>query len=297
MVWAFAVYPFMANVRAQPDVSESALAIASAGRIVRVGTPGSSRTTDMPLEVYVARVLAAEGEPGAGVAAQQALAIAIRTFALANRHRHSGDGFGLCDTTHCQVLRASTATSRDAAVATAGRLLLYRGQPAEVFYSASCGGRSEAASNLWPGASYPYLRSHPDDVCQREPPWTLELSLRELRQKLVAAGFAGENLRDVRVDRRNDSGRVMRLRISGLQPEVVAGDQFRTAIGVGVLRSTAFTVIRRGSSVQFSGRGYGHGVGLCVVGAGRRARRGESVEAILAQYYPRLEIARLDRLR
>ena len=39
---------------------------------------------------------------------------------------------------------------------------------------------------------------------------------------------------------------------------------------------------RDGNSVRFTGVGYGHGVGMCVIGSGRRARR-ESLEAILAQ--------------
>ena len=45
--------------------------------------------------------------------------------------------------------------------------------------------------------------------------------------------------------------------------------------------------------VRFTGRGYGHGVGMCVIGAGRRARRGETVDAILAQYYPNLQLTDL----
>jgi hypothetical protein len=47
--------------------------------------------------------------------------------------------------------------------------------------------------------------------------------------------------------------------------------------------------------VRFTGRGYGHGVGMCVIGAGRRAQRGESADAILATYYPGVVIASLDR--
>ena len=61
----------------------------------------------LPLEVYVAQVLSAEGEPNAAEAAAQALAVAIRTYALFNAGRHQRDGYDLCDTTHCQVLRAA----------------------------------------------------------------------------------------------------------------------------------------------------------------------------------------------
>src|SRR4029450_5051060 len=106
---------------------------------------------------YIAQVLAGEGQPRAGDAAQQALAITARTFALANRNRHRSEGYDLCDTTHCQVVRPATAITRRAAESTTGRVLLHQGQPAFVFYSAWCGGKSELASQVWPGAvDYPY---------------------------------------------------------------------------------------------------------------------------------------------
>jgi SpoIID/LytB domain protein len=285
------------SVSAQEEVTEAMLASASNGRSVRVGPVARrGKVMALPLEVYVARVLAGEGEPRALGAAQEALAVAIRTFALANLERHGRDGFNLCDSTHCQVLRASSSDSRRAAMASAGRVLTYHGEPAEVFYSASCGGYSESASVVWPGADFPYMRSIPDEVHDDEEPWTTDLSLRQIQQSLARVGFEGGRLGDVHVDERSDSGRVARLKLPGLRPDVVAGEQFRAALGATVLRSTAFSVVRQGSRVRFTGRGYGHGVGMCVIGAGKRANRGETAEAILAQYYPGLQVATVDGL-
>src|SRR5436189_211006 len=83
----------VAAVAAQ-DPTDAALESASSGRTVGVqlGAGGNRRIVDLPIESYVARVLAGEGEPGAGEAAQQALAIAIRTFTIANAGRHRRDG-------------------------------------------------------------------------------------------------------------------------------------------------------------------------------------------------------------
>jgi stage II sporulation protein D len=283
-----------ASLSAQTDIADADLERASTGRSVTVGSPSAGgRTASVPLELYVARVLAGEGEPGAPRATQQALAIAVRTFAMANLGRHRRDGFDLCDTTHCQVPRAATATSREATLATAGRVLTYNGAPAEVFYSASCGGRTESASQIWPAANLPYLRSVVDDVHADEMPWTLELTLREVQRALEPAGFAGNELKDVVVEGRSESGRAQRIRLVGLRPESIAGEPFRAAIGQRVLRSTAFTLERRGDTLRFTGRGYGHGVGMCVIGAGRRARRGEGVDDILRAYYPGLAIESL----
>ena len=254
---------------------------------MRVRTRG--RVTAVPAELYVARVIAGEGEPNAPDAALQALAIAIRTFAAANTGRHRRDGFDLCDSTHCQVLRPSTPASREAALITAGRVLMYGGRPADVFYSASCGGRSEAVTDVWPGAlDHPYLLSVEDDVHEGEAPWVVDLPVSRVETALRRAGFAGRRLKDLRIERRSVSGRVTRLHVSGMRPDTIAGDDFRLAVGARELRSTAFSVKKVGHAFRFTGRGYGHGVGMCVVGAGRRAARGETAAEILRRYYPGL---------
>ena len=63
-------------------------------------------------------------------------------------------------------------------------------------------------------------------------------------------------------------------------------NDFRLALGSTELRSTAFTLTRSGDRLTFTGRGYGHGVGMCVIGAGRRAARGESAAQILGALLP-----------
>ena len=280
---------------AAQDVSDTELERASGGSTVRVRIASNGTAlVDLPVELYVARVLAGEGEPRAPAAAQQALAIAIRTFVAANAGRHRGGGFDMCDTTHCQVLRPSTPASRAAALATASQLLTYQGRPAAVFYSASCGGRSEAASQMWAGAGdLPYLRSAEDDVHGDDESWTVDVPLTRVEQTLRRIGFEGRHLRDVEVERRTGSGRVAMVRLSGLRPDSITGDDLRAAIGAREVRSTQFRVTKRGGLLHFEGRGYGHGVGLCVVGAGRRAARGETAAEILEQYYPGVRVESL----
>ena len=276
--------------QAQIDVTDVDL-VAVSTRTVALGAAGGVKIGDLPLEIYVARVLAGEGEPNAPEATQQALAIAIRTYAVFNAGRHKREGFDLCDSTHCQVPRSANANSRRAALATAGRILTYMGAPAEIFYSASCGGRSETASAAWPtiGVTRPYLRSVKDNVHDDDVPWTLEKSLSALQADLERNGFSG-TLKNVEIKSRTKSDRAAVLKISGMHPDRIAGDQFRAAIGTTVLRSTAFSLKKDHDTVRFTGRGYGHGVGMCVIGAGRRARRGETVTEILKAYYPGLKI-------
>ncbi|MEZ5285399.1 MAG: SpoIID/LytB domain-containing protein [Vicinamibacterales bacterium] len=265
-------------------------------RLGRTGRDGRTRVQVMDLDGYVAEVLAGEGQPRAGAAAQQALAITARTFAAANRNRHRAEGFDLCDTTHCQVVRPSTSTTRDAAAATAGQVLMDGAQPASVFYSAWCGGRLENASQVWEGAAD---FDHPDvdDACRDEPPWESDIRARDVERALAAAGLRGGRLRGLRVLQRNRSGRVVRLRADGFVPSEISGTDFRMAMGrVGgwqLLKSTAFEVERTGQGYRFRGRGFGHGVGLCVVGAGARSARGATAADILRFYFPTLRVERL----
>jgi stage II sporulation protein D len=294
---AIAAAAVVARAAQAVDVADADLARASRGLTVRVGSPSHGReTTSIPLEVYVAQVLAAEGEPNAPDAAEQALAVAARTYALFNGGRHAKDGYDVCDTTHCQVLRASSAATRRAAQATAGLVLTYQGAPADLYYSASCGGRTERASDVWPKVSLPYLDSVEDDVHEDDPSWTFERTLDDLRDALARAGARGRRLEDVVIESRTGSGRVGRVGLPGLEPASMNSNDFRLAVGSTELRSTAFTVARAGDRVTFTGKGYGHGVGMCVVGAGRRALRGESAQSILARYYPGLALEDVSRV-
>jgi len=264
-------------------------------RLGRIRADNGTKIESIALDDYIGQVLAGEGQPMAGDAAQQALAITARTFALANRNRHRREGFDLCDTTHCQVTRPATATTRRAAESTSGRVLLYQGQPAFVFYSAWCGGRTELASQVWSGAiDYSSGPARDDDACEDEPGWVSEVRVAQIEQALRAAGLRGSRLRNLRVLSRNTSERVARIAVEGFTPAEISGHDFRMAVGRVAgwqsIKSTAFDVERTATGYRFRGHGFGHGVGLCVIGAGRRASKGATAIDILKFYYPGLTI-------
>ena len=97
-----------------------------------------------------------------------------------------------------------------------GQVLLVNGAPASVFHSASCGGRTERPSAVWPGADDPsYLPSKSDRACGGEPRWAAEIPVQDLERTLVAAGYRGTRLRDLEVDGRSASGRVARVPWTG----------------------------------------------------------------------------------
>ncbi len=268
------------------------------GAVIRLGIArrgGGYTVESVPLERYVARVLAGEAAHDSPPAALDALAIAVRTFALANLGRHRADQFDLCDSTHCQVARAATPVTEAAAGRTAGQILAVNGAPASIFYTASCGGRTEVPSAVWPAAvDPPYLPSRPDTACSGDPVWQSELGEEDIVRSLHAAGFRGSRLNDLRIAARDASGRVARLRVDGLQPAEISGPDFRTAIGRTVgwqeVKSTAFEVARTPGGYRVTGHGWGHGVGLCVLGSVRLAAAGETSAAILQRYFPGLQL-------
>ena len=291
-------------------VLAAVLVLATSARTMTDGNPlelkigvaragGGYSVTTVPIETYVARVLTGEALPDSQPAALEALAITIRTYALANRSKHAADGFELCDETHCQVMRTTTPATERAAAATAGRVLLDNGAPASIYYSASCGGRTEVPSAVWPGASDPpFLPTQPDDACARTPAWAAELSRVDLQRAFQAGGFRGDRLREMRILEHNASGRVSRLRLEGLQPNEITGQDLRVVVGRTLgwqhIKSTAFELTSAPDGYRFSGHGSGHGVGLCVIGSARLAEVGTSADAILHRVLPRTDHRRAD---
>src|SRR5262249_9125801 len=121
-----------------------------------------------PLEEYVAKVLDGEASSFKSPEALRAMAVAVRTYALAFRARPAAGGFDLCDSTHCQALRMnpSSAMSREAAASTEGELLWYRGVLAHTYYHRNCGGKLEDGRVL-EGRTVPYLQIKSDAYCIR----------------------------------------------------------------------------------------------------------------------------------
>lgn len=272
--------------------------ISEGGVVLRVGTlrPGGGyEIGSLELEDYVARVLAGEAAAHSPPAALDALAITARTFAIVNRGRHGREGFDLCTLTHCQVLREPGQAARAAANRTAGQILAWHDAPAAVFYTASCGGVTEKPSNVWPGAEDPpYLKARADRACRGEPHWTAQIPAPDLDRALHASGYRGGPLRDITRAGRTSSGRVATVRVVGLVPEELTAQDFRTVVGrvLGwhLIKSTDFSVRRTGAGFYFEGHGFGHGVGLCVLGSVNRAEHGDSAKSILSAYFPGLKI-------
>ena len=266
--------------------------------VARSGKGGGYEVQTYELEEYVAQVVAGETLRSTPAAAREAIAIAARTFALANRGRHRDAGFDLCTLTHCQVVRPAYAEAREAASRTAARVLTANGQPAPVFYSAACGGTLDdfaaIATPVDRSRELAWMKARRDPAGVVEPTWTSTLRVSALESVFKEAGWRGQRLRNLRIES-DSNGRARRVHLEGLEPSVVPVNDFRRLVGQRLgwqlVKSTAFSARRTASGFELEGRGSGHGVGLCLFGAAALASRGRDVEAILAIYFAGLVLS------
>ena len=261
-----------------------------------------SITVTLPLEEYVAAVLTAESGDFQNAESRKAMAVVARAYATRFRGQHSKEGFDFCDTTHCQAFGWKTppAAIQAAVNATRGEVLRYDGKVAATFYHQNCGGTTASAAEAWPGVSEAYLTSHADPYCAARGALTWESAIRvaDLSRALRANGLASpQGWNAIEIVSRSKSGRVDLLRLTGGSGGAarISASTFRFAVdralGWEKIRSNFFEVRNLGEDIVFSGRGSGHGVGLCQVGAEEMAREGKSYSEILGFYYPGTQLA------
>src|SRR5262245_8069744 len=251
----------------------------------------------LPLEDYVAAALAGESGNFQHQESLKAMAVAVRTYAAHFRQRHGSEGFDFCDSTHCQTLnfKGTGPQIRAAVEATRGEMLWYQGSPAATFYHQNCGGTLAAAQEAWPDLRAPYLKQQADPYCVRGVPlpWKAQLERKQLEKALRAQGLSVPAEWDkLEIVKRAPSGRVLKLAFHSMgdAPQLISASSLRFAIGRSLgwnqVRSDLYEVETTADSVIFSGRGAGHGVGLCQAGAEEMAKEGKTYRQILAFYYP-----------
>jgi len=211
-------------------------------------------------ELAVASVVAAESPPHATSNALAAQAIAARSFLLGATTAHTGADF--CDTTHCQFLReppAADSPFSKAVQRTAGLVLQCRNPGDDAthtlaaMYSRSCGGRTRTLAELGLPARGYPYYAVECAFCRAHP---------ELWQRDLDTGTAN-----------NERARLDYNRIHGWS--ALPGH------------------IDSASALRIEGRGIGHGLGLCQLGAADMAARGATFAEILSHYYPNTALARL----
>ncbi len=185
------------------------------------------------------------------IEALKAQAIIARSYALANINSHASEGFNLCDTTHCQVYggydNENIATNL-AVDETRGQYITYNGNIISANYHSNSGGITEDSGNAW-SQSLPYLSSVEDDFSNNAPnsSWTFSLSVSDIQSKLTSSGIDLGQINNIVILETTDANRVLSLKIEGSKDEIIiTGSQLRSILGATALKSTWFTVSKKG---------------------------------------------------
>lgn len=228
--------------------------------------------------------------------------------------------FDVCADDHCQryqgLTRATGTTVRKAIDSTWGQVLTYEGKLCDARFSKCCGGRMEKFSTCWEDRDMPYLQALADtpghgdghSFCNTTDKEILSQVLNNYDQETVdfyrwTAGYDIDELSEL-VRRRSgidvgriidmvplekgESGRIYSLKIVGSERTLTVGKELeiRRILSESHLKSSAFEVEFRDDKVLLHGRGWGHGVGLCQIGAAVMASKGYTYKEILQHYYP-----------
>ena len=266
----------------------------------------------LPMEAYLAGVLANELYPSWHVEAYKAQCIAARTYALMQRNARRRYDFDVYDSTLSQVyggVGTETDKTWEAVEATWGVAATYRaagGKRAllKTYYHSTCGGDTVAAGGVFGGSTpAPLAGGTKCTYCRKSPKYRwapVVLTKRHVTDALQRSGSAsltqlGPVWRVEVAARTGTGGRAERIRIvdtAGKSVLLRAG-YWRILVGASKVPSTWFDIEDRGDRIALTGgRGYGHGVGLCQWGAQYLAAHGKRGEEIVRYYYPGVELAK-----
>lgn len=247
------------------------------------------------LDDYLRATLPREMPPNFHLEALKAQAVAARAFTFRRLNRYRQWGYDLCDHAPCQVyggVDAEHPNTNRAVEATMGEVLTHGGRVLEAVYAANCGGHTAPIEVAMTGTQpLAPLRGVSDadangaPFCRLAPnfAWELVLTREELGRRFPQVG----RMQGIAIVQRTAAGHVQRVRIRGARATLtLAGAEFRTAIGVGRVRSLMFDLQPQREGWRLTGRGSGHGAGMCQWGAQGRALAGQTYRQILEAYYP-----------
>lgn len=270
------------------------------------------------MEDYLMSVISSEMKSSASIELLKAHAVISRSWLKARLkdHKAGHEHFDVCADDHCQRYQGLTmAVGDDVCLAidrTWGQVLEYGGDICDTRYSKCCGGRTELFSTCWEDVDLPYLQSVEDPFCDCENSsilsqvlndydlhtadfhdWTVQYTTDELSELVrTRTGIDFGTIVALEAVERGPSGRIKYLRITGTLREEVIGKELaiRKALSSSHLKSSAFEIEKSPDGFVLKGRGWGHGVGLCQIGAAAMAAQGYDYRQILSHYYVGAEI-------
>ena len=287
------------------------------------GTQTAINTID--LEDYLCSVISSGMSANSPMELLKAHAVISRSWAIRAIQKPNHEGFHVCADDHCQRyegLRRMTEKAVEAVRATKGQVLVYGDEICDCRYYKCCGGKTEVWRTCWEDIDVPYIQSVRCDWCKSPSPKVLRLVLNDYDQETkdfrdwrvsytadelseiirTKSGIDFGEIIDLIPLKRGASGRIYELQIVGSKHTEIIGKELKIRLWLSrtCLYSSWFEVEKNPSyivhpSFVLTGHGWGHGAGLCQIGAAVMASEGKSYEEILSYYYAgsRLSVATL----
>ena len=242
----------------------------------------------LDIEDYVKGVINKEAIPSWPVEAKKTQAVLARTFAVYQKmFNPRSEFFDLAPTVLDQVydgLGKEDVTSVEAVNATRGEVITLGSDPAKIYFHSTCGGTVSSSAEIWKKEE-PHLQELHCSYCAKSSlyRWTRKIKAADLAKKLGVKSL--KSLKTVRGKTRVDS-----VVVEGKKIPV---NKFRELVGFSVIWSNDFTVTKSGADFVFSGKGAGHGVGVCQWGMAGMAKQGKNHYEILKFYLKGIEIRKM----
>jgi len=248
--------------------------------------------------------------PESLIEALKAQAVAARTYTYKRMLERQNAPFDMAATVQDQVYGGADSEYRESDLAikmTEDLIMVFKDSLINAYYHSTCGGKTANIEDVWEKPYCSYLRSVSDldpsgqPYCQISPrfnwqeKWTNSIFFDQIRNnllKLFPEKVLQGPIKEITVKEYFPCGRVKRCVFSGNNWTVdIGGDRLRFIIrrdtpDKSILRSANFKIVSLcPNEVLINGTGYGHGVGMCQMGAIGRAAANQSFEEILKAYY------------
>lgn len=271
---------------------------------------GCDVINELTLEDYLATLLPKEMNSSWPIEALKAQAVAARSYAYfkiktnqvsktkgfsTNYHLESSEKHQVSGSYYDATKRTYLATRK-----TKGEVLTVKNNTVTpIFFHSKCGGKTLTPEQVWKNevAGYesvdcPFCHKHGTKDWKRvykksSLGWNLQRVLRQYNKSKM-------NLKRHKyyIEENTDMNAYMKL-LTDDEMKYVKKSRLRAVMGRKALPSNNFAINDKGSQVEITGSGYGHGVGMCQFGAKELALKGFTYKQILAHYFPGLKLKKL----
>ena len=265
---------------------------------VRVKQTESGNIVEVPLEEYVAGVVAGEMPITFETEALKAQAVAARSYVLKKIEQNYKNNYDVVDTVLNQVYLDNESLKnkwkdkyeeriqkiKKVVLDTKGEYLTYNGKVIEAFFFSTSSGLTENCEEVFVEA-LPYLRSVDSHYDEISPVYETQkvINYTEFCNKL---GIENVPL-NIKITKTTSTGRIKNITINGVN---FTGNQVTQRLG---LRSNYFEIKQDNDNVIITTKGYGHGVGMSQYGANGMAKEGYTYKDILNHYYTNIQISKI----